>query len=372
MANDVGKSKRNFYETKKFCHIPEHGEFIVKVAVNSEGEVFTSQCPVCKSILEQISDSKVKNISFKENKNFCEHDGHGEYIEQIIEVNNGGIITSKCPKCEAEVLKREPKLMQCKKHGEYMAHFRFTTRKNAPPGKGFLRTTCPQCAKENILGEKKAEEDNRKNTINTLLKKANIPDKFREASVANYQIECEGQEHAVFLATSYINEFQQTGKGEFNLIFYGIPGTGKTHLAISIINAIVKMGFKANYTSVLKVLSEVKGTYNSGSTITEEDIHANYAKFDLLVLDEVGVGQKRTEWEQGVLYHLINSRYEKKLPVIIITNGPKNDPKGPDPEFLIDKYLDKYLTKKVNNRIIENGCEYMQFNWVSYRERFSI
>lgn len=370
MTYNSKKSNRNFYTEKGCCDIEGHIDFVLKVAVNSKGEIFKSSCPICKNIIEQQLNNKEKSDAIRAIKKECAISGHGEYFEYQFDISSGDIIVSKCPKCEIEVENREPIKKKCEvnlDHGEYWSEYKFKTRDIVRREKGFVRTQCPKCEKERREEKEKAAYLKRQQQKRELFIQANIPNFFQRCSVDNYDAEIEDQKHALFTTKSYIEEFRRNGKGLYSLIYYGNSGNGKTHLAIAIMNAIIEMGFSATYASVQKVLGDVESANKFGST--EEDVHVNYAKFDLLVLDEIGVAQKRTESERDILYHLINSRYEKQLPTIIITNGPEKYPKDVDPNRAIDKFLVKYLSRRVLDRIVENGCEYMYFNWNSYRQK---
>ena len=107
------------------------------------------------------------------------------------------------------------------------------------------------------------------------------------------------------------------------LILTGNNGVGKTHLACSIANELIKNGIPIIYGTLINLLAELKNTYDNDNNISEMEIIKLYEKVDLLVIDDLGK-EKPSEWGLEKLFTIINSRYENNLPVIITTNYDQN------------------------------------------------
>ncbi len=107
------------------------------------------------------------------------------------------------------------------------------------------------------------------------------------------------------------------------LILVGNNGVGKTHLACSIANELIKNGIPIIYGTLINLLAELKNTYDVDNNISEMKIIKLYEKVDLLIIDDLGK-EKPSEWGLEKLFTLINSRYENNLPVIITTNYDQN------------------------------------------------
>ena len=114
-----------------------------------------------------------------------------------------------------------------------------------------------------------------------------------------------------------VNEVERKG-----LILVGNNGVGKTHLACSIANELIKNGIPIIYGTLINLLAELKNTYDVYN-ISEMEIIKLYEKIDLLVIDDLGK-EKPSEWGLEKLFTIINSRYENNLPVIITTNYDQN------------------------------------------------
>ena len=103
------------------------------------------------------------------------------------------------------------------------------------------------------------------------------------------------------------------------LILVGNNGVGKTHLACSIANELIRNGIPIIYGTLINLLAELKNTYDVDNNISEMKIIKLYEKVDLLIIDDLGK-EKPSEWGLEKLFTIINSRYESNLPVIITTN----------------------------------------------------
>ena len=80
------------------------------------------------------------------------------------------------------------------------------------------------------------------------------------------------------------------------LILVGNNGVGKTHLACSIANELIKNGIQIIYGTLINLLVELKNTYDVDNNISEMEIIKLYEKVDLLIIDDLGK-EKPSEWD---------------------------------------------------------------------------
>jgi len=248
---------------------------------------------------------------------------------------------------------RRSKLNVCQKHGEFISKL-FKHPKSIEP----KWSCCPDCSMEKIreIDRKEIEEinNNHKQAILCqIMGRTAIPERFINKYIETFQVKNKGQERALSSCKKYIENLDSNIKTGKCLILCGNPGTGKTHLSIGIARKIIDSGGTALYSRTIDVFRSVKETYGRGSDKTEMQVLKGFANPDLLILDEVG-HQFGTDAEKIILFDLINSRYERSRPTIIITN------------LDIDG-LKKYLDYRAMDRLREGGGQLIVFDWESMR-----
>lgn len=249
----------------------------------------------------------------------------------------------------AELLtNRQEEKRKCAKHGEYVSKQIV----------GDIWTRCPVCEaeyEEKILAKERAEKKARwEQEWAQRLTEANIPERFRTKTLDSYDAQTDGEKKAHRFAKDYAARFAEMRRTGKSAIFIGRLGTGKTHLAIGI--ALRVMGAQnrtAQYTTVMKAIRRVKDSWSRESRESETQAVDVFAKPDLLILDEVGV-QSGTEFERNILFDLLNTRYEKRKPTILISN------------LEVDE-IREFLGERIFDRLREDGGEIIPFTWVSHR-----
>ncbi|MFZ6727364.1 ATP-binding protein [Undibacterium sp. MH2W] len=235
----------------------------------------------------------------------------------------------------------------CGSHGEFKAH-QFRSHWSG----------CPKCLEEIDLRHRQAEierfEMERKDRMwKSILGRSAIPERFSEKTLENYFPKTEGAESALQICREYAANFEGILKIGRSLILCGGVGTGKTHLAVGIANAIMKEGKQPVFSSVSKAIRKIKETYARDSVKTEDEAIQDFIKPDLLILDEVGV-QFGSETEKMYLFEIINGRYELLKPTILISNLGRAE-------------LEKFIGTRVIDRLREGGGRMVVFDWGSYR-----
>lgn len=100
-----------------------------------------------------------------------------------------------------------------------------------------------------------------------------------------------------------------------NIVFIGNPGTGKTHLAISIAYSVAIRRNSVYFIKFNKLILILKNAYNEG---TFEKKLKQFSKYKLLIIDEVGFNEI-SPLDSKLFFQLIDLRYTKKS-TIITTN----------------------------------------------------
>jgi DNA replication protein DnaC len=102
-----------------------------------------------------------------------------------------------------------------------------------------------------------------------------------------------------------------------NLLLFGPPGVGKSHLVAAVGHALVERGYRVYFTRTSDLVQQLQ------SARKELRLPATLAKldrFDLLVLDDFSY-VRRDQAETSVLFELISERYERKS-LAITANQP--------------------------------------------------
>ncbi|MGE7139164.1 ATP-binding protein [Luteibacter sp. NPDC031894] len=240
---------------------------------------------------------------------------------------------------------------ECEKHGPYKA-------KQVAMGGGLppITMNCPKCSEERREREelRAAEEARRRKQerIDQLFRRSAIPLRFLDRTLEGYKATNDGQRRALRIATRYVETFADSATVGPSMVLAGKPGTGKTHIACGIANALIHMGKPVLFMTVLQALRHIKETYRKDSTRTEEKAMAELMEPELLILDEVGA-QLGSEHEKMLMFEIINERYQNCRSTILISN-------------LTGDELTEFLGDRVMDRFRENGA-IVAFDWNSHR-----
>ncbi len=164
--------------------------------------------------------------------------------------------------------------------------------------------------------------------IDKKLEFANIPEVFKDLTINSFRIDLyskdESRQKAMVakkMAANFVKNFetfQEEGKGLY--LYSNIKGSGKTRMAISIGNALMKVkrvGVK--YTTTIDLLDEIKKTFDKDSKVTESDLINSIRKIDVLILDDVGV-ENPTPWVKSIFYSILDGRMDNNKITIFTSN----------------------------------------------------
>jgi DNA replication protein DnaC len=104
----------------------------------------------------------------------------------------------------------------------------------------------------------------------------------------------------------------------------GNRGTGKTQLAVELMRHATGNGKSALFTSAIGFFMDIKATYRKDAMKDEGEVLLKFAKPMLLVIDEIGK-RSDSEWENNLLFELINRRYNALKDTVLIDNRSKQE-----------------------------------------------
>jgi DNA replication protein DnaC len=97
-----------------------------------------------------------------------------------------------------------------------------------------------------------------------------------------------------------------------NLLAFGLPGRGKTHVACAIGHELVQRGRSVLFTPTYKLVQRMLAAKKA---LTLEDELKKLDRFDAVILDDIGYVQQDRE-EMEVLFTFLAERYERRSVVI--------------------------------------------------------
>ena len=102
------------------------------------------------------------------------------------------------------------------------------------------------------------------------------------------------------------------------LVFMGVTGCGKTHLAAAVANYRYQAHQPARFVVVPDFLDHLRSTFSPDSKVSYDQLFESVKTAPLLIFDDFGE-QSTTPWAREKLYQVINYRYNARLPSVITT-----------------------------------------------------
>jgi DNA replication protein DnaC len=201
--------------------------------------------------------------------------------------------------------------------------------------------------------EAEAQRAEQRHRVREAFGRAGIPERFKGRTFDAYRAECGKSLAALNLCREYAADFPNRKTRGQSIVMCGNTGTGKTHLACAIAHTVIEQGAEAVYATASRAFRSVKDTYRRDAELSETEAIKRFTYPDLLILDEIGV-QYGSDSEKNILFDIINERYERLLPTILISN-------------LSLENLAGYVGDRVLDRMKENGGKLLVCDWKSHR-----
>lgn len=215
-------------------------------------------------------------------------------------------------------------------------------------------TSCPECQVEAQARRELEERKKRQASVDRLRYDSNVPARFTNACFSDYQASTEQMKSVLKLLSSFATRWDEQRSTGQSLLLVGGPGTGKTMLSCSVINAIAEDLVRSRYSTAADLVSNIKSNYGQrgGDKSIADDI-VRLTRVPLLVIDELDVGL--SEHDVMLLFRVIDARYAALQPMILISNRNAEQ-------------LDQLLGQRIMDRLRE--CAFtLTFNWRSHRGR---
>ncbi|MBL0907838.1 ATP-binding protein [Pectobacterium carotovorum] len=186
-----------------------------------------------------------------------------------------------------------------------------------------------------------------------LTQNSGVGRRFSSASLENFNPINEPAKQALNACEQFVSEWGGVTESGSNMLLLGRPGTGKTHLSVAVMRALIERYDADVYlTTAQRIIRAMRDSWRQNSERTEYDVLGFYCDQDLLVIDEIGM-QHGTDSERLLVSEVINTRYEQMLPCILVSNYTREE-------------LDTFLGYRAMDRVMESAAV-IPFAWDSYR-----
>lgn len=144
---------------------------------------------------------------------------------------------------------------------------------------------------------------------------------------------------------------ERLGKG-FLITLVGVRGSGKTQLGVELVRNNSEDCKSSRYCTAMEFFMDVKAGYKEDGD-AEKLIINRYSVPSLLIIDEIG-RRSENDWENRLLYELLNRRYNDMSDTLLISNQDLAQ-------------LEQALGPSLVSRMRETGGV-IECNWQSYRK----
>jgi DNA replication protein DnaC len=146
-----------------------------------------------------------------------------------------------------------------------------------------------------------------------LLALSNLTELQQKQTLQTFRPQVKGVQEAVKVVKAFLDH--PTGW----VVLMGPVGTGKTHLAVAIVNACIEAGMVTLFAAVPDLLDHLRAAFSPHAEVVYDELFERLRNAELLVLDDLGT-QRSSPWVDEKLFQLLNHRYNSRRPTVITLN----------------------------------------------------
>lgn len=183
-----------------------------------------------------------------------------------------------------------------------------------------------------------------------------IPSQYRSCTLGNFAARETAQRDAYERALAYCNQFPAEGSAKgLGLVFWGANGTGKTHLAVGVLQELVaNRGISGRFWDFGALVKEIGRCYDKNTLTTVMDTLRSTIDVELLLLDDLA-SRRMADWAHNTLFEIVNARYLSRRPTLVTTafeDADREQVLGADPRRR-DEFLIERIGQPVRSRLLE-------------------
>jgi DNA replication protein DnaC len=278
-----------------------------------------------------------------------------ERIDNLLPDAGRAMSGSSASKGQAEALRLDDKVCpHCGRElqAEWVEFPPALQGKYGKPGEWYYHPCTPECEKKN--DQREWEHMRRDARVATLRNRSGLSKRMRGYTFANFKpYFSPSAARAAEKVEYYLKNWEENREAGRGLYFCGDVGTGKTHLAVAVMNELMqRRRVPSLFVTVPEFLDNLREAYMIPGRDLDEWMDA-VKNADLLVLDDLGA-EKPNPWVRERLFVVVNHRYREALPTLFTSNiGPKD--------------LASQLGERTASRIIAM-CDWISLEGEDYRE----
>ena len=153
--------------------------------------------------------------------------------------------------------------------------------------------------------------------------RAHIPRNYASASFETFYLPKDnptaqrGLADVMLAVSAYARNFPKNDKP--GLLLIGPPGTGKTHLAVSALHALLVRGHEGIFFDYQNLLEQIRSGYNEKMGTSNREAYKTALEAEILLLDDLGA-HRVTDWVEDTVTSIVTYRCNHRLPLIATTN----------------------------------------------------
>lgn len=178
--------------------------------------------------------------------------------------------------------------------------------------------------------------------------------RFRHATLKSIEVYHANQKPVLTRLWEIAGEIETYVRGGNGLILHGPVGTGKTHMATSLLRTAAHRGIRTRYLDAMAFYTEVGDTLKTRWTKT--DVMRPFAYAELLLIDDPAPAVGLSDERARILEELVRVRYTAGKPTWITSN------------FADEDQAMAMLGAQVWSRLAERA-EIIRCAWPDYRRR---